>query len=254
MKILVLSLAMLCLTGTHGLYIEQQNAAQPARPGVKESLRSLIRHTYVLGAEIVANLESSEESSKSELNDRLGMIVTSAHDLGSGVLDYIRETCADVDKEISDQYPVYRKTVFPIVGEFVGNISTMLIKLKTDLQPYVDEVEIVIKKQQLQLWKHFHTVIRKDAKVWKAAVDNLVARLKPFEDGVRKELDAARKQEASELSEKQETAKANHEEVDKFREALMTMFYEEEGLEKVMAQLEEYYKNNVEAHSKDKEN
>ncbi|XP_075046351.1 uncharacterized protein LOC142107093 isoform X2 [Mixophyes fleayi] len=242
MKILVVSLVILSITGTHGFHLSQQDEPQPSKPAVKESLKRVIRNTFVLGAEIISNIGSSEESKQSELIDRVGLIVTGVYDLFDGIFHSVRDTAVEVEKEIHKQYPVYRNTVIPIIVEFVTNISTQLMILSPEITPYFKTLETEVRKQQVIFLKHLHALFLRDEKKWSSLVDNLNARLQPFIDEVRQEVERAKKQETYELP-KQHEDFPNSGQIKQYSQTLRKVISKEEDMHKLIAELEELYKN-----------
>ncbi|KAM3923690.1 uncharacterized protein RB166_012668 [Leptodactylus fuscus] len=241
MKILVSSLLLLFLAGTHGGPISEQAAQRPSVPSARDSIKSMFRNLFVYGAEIVANWESSDTEREAVLNKRVEIIYTSYFNLAYGATEYLSGIFTELAKELNETYPVFYSKVPPIfIGVFQPTYECIRDVAK-EIKPHFEKFEEEVKKLQSALWEEVRPTIQSKAK---PIIDDLNAKLKPIIEDVRKEVEAAQRKEDSEPSSEQGLKYADLEESIKLTEFVQKIMMFDKGvLKTILTNLELFSTN-----------
>ncbi|XP_069812837.1 apolipoprotein A-I-like [Dendropsophus ebraccatus] len=199
MKIPVLSLFLLCLSGTYGVSIPQQNEAQPPQPTIRDSFKNLLHHSMVFGVELISTWKSSEAEREAVLGGRIELIKRSYFSFALTIAAPLIQTYHEVAKEINETYPVYNNKVMPIVLSFVVKAAESLRSAAAEIKPHFEKFEENTKEQQNAFWEEIRPIIL--GKV-KSVIETLNSNLKPYIEDVRKEVAAAKSKEDKPPSEK----------------------------------------------------
>lgn len=196
MKSLVLSLLLFFLIGTQGHSIIQEKNNEPVRPGAQESLKRVITGFYVMGAELVGMLESTDSEKIDHLQKRAQTIFFDIYNVLFVVGDTIVETCKEVDKEIHEHYPTYKTKAIPFIQEYVNNVIQYVVSLKDEILPYATKANTEIMKIQLQFLTDMKTLFSDHADKFNSFKEDMHAKIRPFVEQIQQELKAAEKDES----------------------------------------------------------
>ncbi|XP_066461710.1 apolipoprotein A-I-like isoform X2 [Eleutherodactylus coqui] len=195
MKILVSSLLLLFLSGTYSKPIEEQDVKPPPKPDTRECVKSLFSNIYALGADLVGSWESSETERVAVLSKRVESIYASYFNLAVSASDYMSGIMAEVSKEMQEKYPVYSKNVLPVLASVAIHAFEKITSAAEEMKPYFEKFEEHLKPLQNELWEGIRPIIENRTR---STIDALNANIKPFLEGVRKEVEAANIKEAAE--------------------------------------------------------
>ncbi|XP_040281970.1 uncharacterized protein LOC120996244 [Bufo bufo] len=195
MKILVSSLLLLFLSGTYSVAIQTQEEKEPpAKPTIRDSVKSVLRNVMVLGAEMVANWESPEADRRAACEKRTEMIKGNYYTLGYSVIEYTMGIYKEVHEEINANYPVYSTKVLPVLGELAMLIYTSTRDVVVEIQPSFKKFQDQVKIHQSAFWEEIRPVVQKKAQ---PIIDQFNERIKPIIEDVRKEVANAESKEDS---------------------------------------------------------
>lgn len=236
MKSLVLCM-LLFLMGTHGHSIAQEQSPEivpePPKPGVREYLKNVIHGAFVLGAELVGMLESKDAEIEEHLHKRIESLLVDSYNLFHGIGVIVVDVYKEVDKEIHEELPTYRKEVLPIFVDHVHKAFEYLLSLKDEVTPFIKKANLQMMQIHLQLLAEMKTVYENHKDKLQAIRDEMNAKIKPFVVKVHEEVKAVAKVE----SEKQLT----EEQREKYKDVMKVMVsYREEDSKKLLELLEKF--------------
>ncbi|KAM5132354.1 uncharacterized protein ACMZJ9_019152 [Mantella aurantiaca] len=234
MKSLVLSLLLFFLIGTHADPIPQENDAEPIRPSAQESLKSIFRGIYIMGAELTGMHDSPDSEKIVHLQRSAQSIFVDSYNLFFVVLDTIVDTYKEVDKEIHEHYPTYRTKVIPIVHEYLGNVVKYVVSLKDEILPYITKANKEIGKIQLELISNVKKVLDDNMDKLDSLKEDMNAKIKPFVEQVQQEVKAAKKEESGHKQ-------LNKEQFELYKDVMTGMVtYREDDAKKMFDMLDKY--------------
>ncbi|XP_044134370.1 uncharacterized protein LOC122926914 [Bufo gargarizans] len=195
MKILVSSLLLLFLSGTYSAAVQTQEEKEPpAKPTIRETVKSLFHNVMVLGAELVANWESPEADIRAACEKRTEIIKGNYYTFAYSVIEYAMGIYKEVHEEMNAKYPVYTTKVLPVLVELAMPIYTGARDVVVEIQPSFKKFQDQVKIHQITFLDEIRPIVLKKAK---SILDQFNERLKPFIKDVHKEVANAESKEDS---------------------------------------------------------
>ncbi|KAM8927686.1 uncharacterized protein RCH25_007939 [Pelodytes ibericus] len=193
MKILILTLALLSFTGTHGRFLWQHDEPHPETKDPEKLFHNLIRSGLNLFSETSTYLESSELAKELKVKERVKAFKNNADHLLSVLNQYLNDVWKEVDKEMHEKYPVFRTKVVPILEDFHKRWEEYSVGMKKEVLDTVVDLCTNIKNQVHGFLENMRSTAESGRDKLRSEVEDLRARIAPYVKELREEMEKNRK-------------------------------------------------------------
>ncbi|XP_077313102.1 uncharacterized protein LOC143933879 [Lithobates pipiens] len=190
MKSLVLTIALVFLTGTQARYPWQNEEPQTPIQQVREAIEGYLDKIKDIGREAVAQAESSEVAKQLDLKitERFDAFSTNALALRKQLHPYVDKIREEVSAELEKDIPLLREKIRPFIETFQKNWAAEVTSFRENIAPVVDEWKKQTKENLDGFYKKAQPQLEGLREKLRSEVDILRTKIGPFKEDIRKKL------------------------------------------------------------------
>ncbi|KAM4014818.1 uncharacterized protein ACNLHF_001559 isoform 1-T2 [Anomaloglossus baeobatrachus] len=245
MRLLVSALFLLFLAGTYGAAIGKENEEQsppPAKPTLRDALKTLLHDGLMFGVDLVTNWDSSEDDRMAALSNRMDLLKKDYINLAYSSSLHMVEIVKEVYTEFNATYPVYNNKVAPLLAAVALHAVNDVKQLVEEIKPTFEKFEEQMKVHQNAFWETVLPIVKKKTK---PVIDALNSSLKPYIEEVRKEVQNAKEgKDDRKGSPEQDALIRNMDEYYNIAERVQKVFlFDKDEWKKLLSQMEIFNAN-----------
>ncbi|XP_063293066.1 apolipoprotein A-I-like [Pelobates fuscus] len=215
MKILILTLSVLFISGTHGRFLWQRD--EP-KSDISDVFEKFVENIVELGSEAADYVKSTSNDKEQKIRDTIDALKTNCNDIKQAIKTYLHSAWKQVDKELDEKYPVLKKDVLPHLEEFGKQWDEYAMNMKKDIFIYTLNLFNGLKNQVEKFFENIRPVAEKGRDKLRSEVEELRNKIAPYLEDLKKELEKNRKELHGEWS-KDYIAQVEKE-IDELRESI----------------------------------
>ncbi|XP_073458482.1 uncharacterized protein [Aquarana catesbeiana] len=190
MKSLVLTIALVFLTGTQARYPWQHEEPQTPIHQVREAIEGYLHKIQEIGREAVAQAESSEVAKQLDLKitERFDAFSANALALRKQLHPLVNKIKEEVSAELEKDIPLLKEKIRPYIETFQKNWAAEVTSFKENIAPVVDEFKKQTKENIEGFYKTAQPQIEGLSKKLRSEVDSLRSKIAPLKEEIRQKL------------------------------------------------------------------
>ncbi|XP_044134369.1 apolipoprotein A-I-like [Bufo gargarizans] len=194
MKILLLSVALLFFTGAQGRYFWQQD-----EPTEEQTIEKAIEHVVSIIPSIFESLDFQEIKKEYRIQEKWEAAKIHSEKLEKAVERYLEEVWKRLDEKLTEEFPVLRKDVLPILNEFDDKLVEHLKKFVKEAVPVGSDMVTGISKSVSHFFENLESIGEKGRDNMRAEIDSLRVKLQPYMNDLQAEYERYHKKIQDEL-------------------------------------------------------
>ncbi|KAG8434528.1 hypothetical protein GDO86_012778 [Hymenochirus boettgeri] len=191
MKGLVLTLAVVFLSGTQGVHFPwQQDEPQTPVEQAREVIMNYMSKVHEIGKEAVSQLETSEIGKQLDLKiaEKFDVVGTNAMNLKKQLHPYIDNIREQVAKELEKDIPIVKEKIRPILESFQKRWAEEAKQYQKRLLPLATAVQKQTKENMQAIYEKISPVAEEMKDKLRVEVDVLRSTLLPYSDDIRQKV------------------------------------------------------------------